>query len=69
MIISLFPVEDLLHTLDTGVSNYMLQPSLYSRDVIVYYYPSLETTLSTDAVVPEHIPFKSSDTFEAYQLE
>ena len=37
---SLFPVEDLIHTINTGISNYTLQP-LYTGDVIQYYYPLL----------------------------
>ena len=64
---SLFPVEDLLHTIDIGISNYTLQP-LYTGDVIQYYYPLLETILTMDAIIV-FVPFKSLDTFEAYQVE
>ncbi len=63
---SLFPVEDLLHTLETGQSTYKLTP-LYSQDMIQHYYPLLESTLTTDAMII-NIPFKSLDHFDAYEV-
>lgn len=63
---SLFPVEDLLHTLEIGQSTYKLTP-LYSQDMIQHYYPLLESTLTTDAIII-NIPFKSLDHFDAYEV-
>ena len=64
---SLFPVKDLLQTLDVGVSTYNLKP-LFSSESVQYYYPVLETVLTSDAIVI-HVPFQSADTFEAYEIE
>jgi len=64
---SLLPVEDLIHTLKIGQSDFKLQP-MYSRNMVQYYYPLLEATLTTDAIIV-HIPFRSLDVFEAYQVE
>ncbi len=64
---SLFPVEDLLHTLETGQSTYKLT-LVYAADMIQYYYPLLEATLTTDAIIV-NIPFKSQDHFEAYEIK
>ncbi len=64
---SLFPVEDLLHTIEIGQSTYKLTP-VYAADMIQYYYPLLEATLTTDAIIV-NIPFKSQDHFEAYEIK
>lgn len=66
MTTSLFIVEDLLHTSDTGVFNYTLR-ALYSGDVIQYYHPLLETILTIDYELV-FILFRYLDTFEAYQV-
>ena len=65
--VEMFPVEDLLYTIDIGRSSFQLQP-LFKEESIQYYYPTLEVYLTLDAIVI-HVPFKSMDTFEAYQLE
>ena len=64
---SLFPVKDLLRTLDIGRRQYGLKPLFDSRG-IQHYYPLLESVLTSDAVVI-HVPFESQDTFEVYQIE
>lgn len=61
---TLFPVNDLLNTLNNGKANLILQP-LYTEGMILYYYHLLESTLTTDATVI-HITFKSLDVFVAY---
>ena len=47
---SLFPVGDLLCTLDLRKSKFKLKP-LFTEDTIQYYYPLLEAVLTMDAVV------------------
>ena len=47
---SLFPVKDLLRTLDIGRRRYGLKPLFDSRG-IQHYYPLLESVLTSDAVV------------------
>ncbi len=64
---SLFLIEDLIHTIDIGICNYSLQ-TLYTGDIIQYYYPLLEIILTIDDIIV-FIPFKSMGTFEAYQIE
>ncbi len=63
---SLFPIEDLIHITDIGISKYLLQP-LYTGDVIQYYYPLLETIFTIDAVIVFK-PFKFMDTSNLFEL-
>ena len=55
MISFLFPVKDLLHTLNIGKKDFDLSPLFHSRS-IQHYYPLLESVLTSDAVVI-HVPF------------
>ncbi len=64
---SLFPVKDFLKTLETGETEYQLTP-LFDLRSIHYYYPLLESFLTSDVIVI-HVPFKSQDEFEEYRLE
>ncbi|XP_045105173.1 uncharacterized protein LOC123500547 [Portunus trituberculatus] len=63
---ALFPVADLIKTLDIGQTIFKLQP-LFNRDIVEHYYPILETVLTLEAVVI-YVPFKSMDTFHAYEI-
>lgn len=64
---SLFPVKDLLRTLNIGKLDFNLIP-LFDSHSIQYYYPLLESVLTSDAIVI-HVPFQSRNTFEAHQIE
>ncbi len=64
---SLFPIEDLKHTLELGHTNFSLTP-LYPLDMIQYYYPVLESHLTSEAIVI-HVPFRSSAVFQAYEIQ
>lgn len=65
---NLFPVENLLRTLNVGKANFSIQP-LYAEDMIRYYCLLLESTNTTDAtVIYTSTPFKSLDVFEASQI-
>ncbi len=64
---TLFPVKDFLHVLALGASEYKLTP-LFDHRAIHYYYPLLEYFLTSDSVVI-HVPFRSGDVFEVYQVE
>ncbi|XP_045118307.1 uncharacterized protein LOC123508592 [Portunus trituberculatus] len=63
---ALFPVADLIKTLDIGQTIFKLQP-LFNRDIVEHHYPILETVLTLEAVVI-YVPFKSMDTFHAYEI-
>ncbi len=63
---SLFPIEDLKHTLELGHANFSLTP-LYPLDMSQYYYPTMESHLTSKAIVI-HVPFWSSGVFEAYEI-
>ncbi len=41
---------------------------LFDLPLIHYYYPLLESFLTSDAIVI-HVPFKSQDEFEVYRLK
>lgn len=64
---SLFPVRDLQKALKIGVENHQLTP-LFDMHAIHHYYPLLESFLTSEAIVI-HVPFRSKDVFEVYQLE
>ncbi len=64
---SLFPVKDLLKILEIGEAEYKLTP-LFDDKSVHYYYPLLESFLTSDAIVI-HVPFRSTEEFEAYRLE
>ena len=64
---SLFPIKDFRHTLEVGRTVYKLSP-LFDEHNIHHYYPLVESVLTSDAIVI-HVPFKSQDVFELYQVE
>ncbi len=63
---SLFPLHDLIKTISIGHRNYSFQP-LYPSDMSHYYYPLLEASLTTDAIVV-HVPFRSTRVFDAFEI-
>ena len=65
---SLFPVKDFLRTLALGVKEYDLNLLFDARGIHHYYYPLLESVLTSDAVVI-HVLFQSADKFEVYKIE
>ncbi len=64
---SLFPVKDFRKILDLREKEYQLTP-LFDINAIHHYSPLLESFLTSDSIVI-HVPFKSGDAFEVYQLE
>ncbi len=64
---SLFPIEDLKHTLELGHTDFSLTP-LFSLDMLQNYYPVMEAHLTSEAIVI-HVPFRSSDVFQAYEIQ
>ncbi len=64
---TLFPVKDFHHALNTGKMEYELKP-LFDLEEIHYYYPLLESFLTSEAIVI-HVSFESREVFEAHQLE
>ena len=63
---SLFPVHDLVEIINIAHLNFSFQP-LYSPEMAQYYFPLLEASLTTEAIVI-HVPFKSKEVFEAYEV-
>ena len=64
---SLFPVKDFLQVLELGSADYNLKP-LFDIRGIHHYYPLLESVLTSESIVI-HVPFRSKDIFEVYQVE
>ncbi len=60
---SLFPLPDLIDTINKNCS---FQP-LYPPDMSQYYFPLLEASLTTEAIIV-HIPFQSREVFEAFKV-
>ncbi len=63
---SLFPLHDLIDTINIGRINYTFQP-LYPPDMSQYYFPLLEASLTTEAIIV-HVPFQSGEIFEAFEV-
>ena len=63
---SLLPLEDLETILDIGSRNYSFEP-LYTIERSQFYYPLLDASL-TKSDIAVHIPFKSRDSFHAYEV-
>ncbi len=58
---------DFLHVLALGASEYKLTP-LFDHQAIHHHYPLQESFFTSDSVII-HVPFKSGDIFEVYQME
>ena len=64
---SLFPVKDLMHALELGKQEYGLTP-LFDIRAAHHYYALLTSFLTSEDVVI-HVPFQSTDVFEAFRIE
>ncbi len=64
---TLFPTKDFLHVLALGASEHKFTP-FFDHQAVHHSYPLLESFLTPDSVVI-HVPFKSGDVFEVYQVK
>ncbi len=61
----LFPLHDLMETINIAHRNFSFI-ALYPPDMSQYYFPLLEASLTTEAILV-HVPFQSREEFEAFE--